>query len=72
MRGVRGKAAARCGCQGKEGLQRVPGENDIPCVGDGDDVATWQAAASILKEHCTFGSSIMALRFSSQRGALPS
>eukprot|EP00965_Chrysotila_dentata_P139758 4620463-Pleurochrysis_carterae.AAC.1 len=34
MRGVRGKGAALCGCQGKEGRQRVPGEDEIPCVGD--------------------------------------
>eukprot|EP00965_Chrysotila_dentata_P052419 1738825-Pleurochrysis_carterae.AAC.1 len=60
MRGVRGKGAALCGCQGKEGRQKVPGEDSIPAVGDGDDVATWLAALEVLRSHCSYGSPLMA------------
>eukprot|EP00965_Chrysotila_dentata_P234366 6200131-Pleurochrysis_carterae.AAC.1 len=54
MRGVRGKGAALCGCQGKEGRQKVPGKDScIPAVGDGDDVATWLAALEVLRSNQT-------------------
>eukprot|EP00965_Chrysotila_dentata_P063576 2106370-Pleurochrysis_carterae.AAC.4 len=59
MRGVWGKEAALCGCQGKEGMQMVPGEDWISPISDADDLATWINAECILKENCCFGSAVM-------------
>eukprot|EP00965_Chrysotila_dentata_P096028 3172662-Pleurochrysis_carterae.AAC.1 len=59
MRGVGGKGAALCGCQGKEGRQKIPGEDGIPEVGNGGDLATWRESEIVLKEHCTFNSELM-------------
>eukprot|EP00965_Chrysotila_dentata_P192251 6175067-Pleurochrysis_carterae.AAC.2 len=62
MRSVSGKGTALCGCQGKEGKQRAPGEDGAPCVGDSDDIATWREAETILKTHCTISSPLMAYK----------
>eukprot|EP00965_Chrysotila_dentata_P055549 1842847-Pleurochrysis_carterae.AAC.2 len=59
MRGCRGKAAALCGCRGKEGRQSLPGEDGIPAIPDGESLSTWAAARQILATHCSFGSSLM-------------
>eukprot|EP00965_Chrysotila_dentata_P263459 6214835-Pleurochrysis_carterae.AAC.2 len=67
MRGIRGKGAALCGCQGKEGRQRLPGDDGIPCIGEGNDLATWHDTESVLKSHCTFGSELM--QYNSLRSA---
>eukprot|EP00965_Chrysotila_dentata_P066498 2201642-Pleurochrysis_carterae.AAC.1 len=42
MRGVKGKGAALCGCQGKEGRQRVPGE---------DGILAWVMATTSAPQH---------------------
>eukprot|EP00965_Chrysotila_dentata_P066942 2216197-Pleurochrysis_carterae.AAC.1 len=59
LREVRGKGAALCGCQGKEGRQRIPGEDDVPSIGEGDDLLTWKEAHEILKAYCYCDSSLL-------------
>eukprot|EP00965_Chrysotila_dentata_P084564 2791303-Pleurochrysis_carterae.AAC.4 len=43
-----------CGCQGKTGRQKIPGEDDIPAVGNESDLATRREAELISKAHCTY------------------
>eukprot|EP00965_Chrysotila_dentata_P119334 3944958-Pleurochrysis_carterae.AAC.3 len=65
MRGSRGKTACLCGCQGKEGRQKLPGDDGIPPIppaaADGaDHLAVWTAVQNdILSKHCSYNSSLM-------------
>eukprot|EP00965_Chrysotila_dentata_P070931 2344340-Pleurochrysis_carterae.AAC.1 len=59
MRSCRGKAACLCACQGKAAKQAYPGDGTIPDIPEGGDLATWVAACEVLKQHCSYGSSLL-------------
>eukprot|EP00965_Chrysotila_dentata_P196343 6177517-Pleurochrysis_carterae.AAC.2 len=59
MRASRGKCACLCACRGKSEMQAYPGDGIIPPIPEGNDVATWHAAAAILREHCAYGSPLV-------------
>ena len=57
---TRGKASPLCGCQGKEGRQRLPGDDSgIPAIPPGESLSVWKQAESILKSGCTYASEVM-------------